>query len=95
MTQPQGKLRAPKGVELREVNGQVLEVHKLNPIGRSRLLTIPAMWCRLYVGDDNLVRFDYDEESGIITIAPIIAISEKGRQVGLFFTSAKEAEVSQ
>lgn len=95
MTQPQGKLRAPKGTELREVNGQVLEVHKLNLIGRSRLLTIPAMWCRLYVGDDNLVRFDYEEETGIITIAPVIAISEKGKRVGLFFSSAEEAEVSQ
>lgn len=95
MTQPQGKLRAPKGIELREVNGEVLEVRKLNPIGRSRLLTIPAMWCRLYVGDDDLVRFDYNEATGIITIAPIIAISEKGKRVGLFFTSAEKAEAAR
>lgn len=92
MALSQGKLRAPKGVELREIDGQVLEVHKLNPVGRSKLLTIPAMWCRLFLGDDNLVRFDYEEETGIITIAPIIAISEKGKQVGVFFTTAKEAE---
>lgn len=95
MTQSQGKLLAPKGVELREINGQVLEVHKLNAIGRSKMLTIPATWCRLYLGDDDLVRFAYEEETGIITIAPVIAISGKGKKVGLFFTSAEKAEAKQ